>query len=160
VYSSDIAVLNLVPVFTSADVYTSTNANLGLVPIERARFTYFFDLWLQGVTPKDTEEEFLTTRRFDLSSRLHAIYYREAAGDFRSIPEEEVRENIFLYRAFMNMPLAQKLTTYPVRAVVTTPNDPENSQWSLLLSCTKESFAAQGYTVRLMIPQGEVGSCL
>lgn len=160
VYSQDINIENLVPIYGSADVYFSGNSNLGLVPLDRARASYFLDLWLQGVTPDQAAREFPTIRRWSLSSRLKGIYYREALGDFAKIPDAEVEENVALYRAFYRLPAKQKLTTYPISAVFTTPGDPANPVWSQFLSCSKEIFAENGYSLRMFIPAGYPGSCL
>lgn len=160
VYSQENPILNLVPIYSSADVYYSNNANLALTPDERSRFGYFLDLWLQGVTPADAARDFSTSRRFTLSSRLHAIYYREAVGDYARIPDAEVDENVRLYRAFYVLPLKEKLSRYPLSAVITTPTDPTGPVWRQFLACSTEVFSENGYTLRLMIPAGEPQSCL
>lgn len=159
VYSQDVAVLNIVPVATGADVYFAGNATLALTSDDRARYTYFMDLWLQGVTSDDAARDFPTVRRFMLSSRLHAIYYREAAGDYTRIPDEEVSHNVELYREFFALSLKEKLSRYPMSAVITTPDDPENPVWSAFLRCSTEVFSENGYTLRLLIPAVQQGSC-
>lgn len=160
VYSQDMDILNLVPVYSSADVYNAENANLTLVSDARSRFAYFFDLWLQGLTPADIAHDFPTTRRFMLSSRLHAIYYREAVGDYAGIPDAEVASNVVSYQDFYTLSLHEKLTEYPMNAVVTTPHDPDNVVWYRFLRCSTEVFSDKGYGVRTMIPMGEKNSCL
>lgn len=160
VYSQDVQILNLVPIYGSVDVYTSGNANLTLASDERSRFAYFLDLWLQGVTAEAALREFPTIRRWMLSSRLHAIYYREAADDFAALPENEVSEHIQAYRSFVTLPLHDKISRYPMTAVITTPGDPESRAWSTFLACSKEVFAQNGYTLRIMIPSGYPNSCL
>lgn len=160
VYSEDINILDLVPIYGSVDVYHATNANLTLASDSRSRFAYFFDLWLQGVTPEDALREFPTTRRWMLSSRIHAIYYREAAHDFAAIPDKEVSEHIQAYREFYALPLKNKVNQYPITAVVTTPSDTESRAWSAFLLCSKEVFAQNGYGLRMMIPAGKQDSCL
>lgn len=160
VYSQDVDILNLVPIYGSADVYFSGNATLTLTSDERSRFAYFVDLWLQGLTPTDIARDFPTTRRYMLSSRLHAIYYREAVGDYAGIPDEEVAWNVNAYRDFYALPLHEKLTRYPLSAVLTTPRDPENAVWSRFLRCSTDVFSEQGYGLRMMIPAGQQGSCL
>lgn len=160
VYSQDAGIVNEVPVITGADVYYATNSNLSLVPTERIRFQYFLDLWLQGVTTEEAAREFPTTRRWTLGSRLHNIYYREASGDYSAIPDNEVQKNIDLYRKFFQLPIHEKITQYPMTAIVTTPDDPQNPVWSAFLSCSREVFAQNGYAIRLMIQPGYPGSCL
>ncbi len=160
VYSQDVHIENLIPIYSGADVFFSGNADLMLSPIERSRYTYFFDLWLQGVTAEQVTREFPTIRRWRLSSRLKGIFYRESRGDYANIPDAEVEENIALYRAFIRLPLKQKLTTYPIAAVLTTPGDPANPVWSQFLSCTREVFAENGYSLRMLIQPGYPGSCL
>lgn len=160
VYTQDTEIANLIPILSSADVFYALNAILSLAPTERARFQYFFDLWLQGVTPEQAAREFPTTRRWTLSSRIHSIYYREAAGDYANIPDDDVEENIALFRQFYALSLRDKLTRYPITAVVTSPDDPKNSIWSAFLSCSREVFVANSYAVRLVIQPGYPGSCL
>ncbi len=160
VYAQDVNVLNLVPIYGSVDVYTSTNANLTLASDERSRFTYFFDLWLQGVTPESALRELPTIRRWMLSSRIHAIYYREAADDFAAIPDDEVSRHIEAYRTFYALSLQEKVTRYPITAVITTPGDPDTRAWLTFLECSKEVFAKNGYALRIMIPPGFPSSCL
>ncbi len=150
---------DLLPVYTSADGYSASNANLFLTPNERARMVYFFDLWLEGVTAEDAERT-LTERRAELSSRLHAIYYRESLGQFSFIPNEEVEENIRWYKEYLRRPLKEKLSLYPLTAILTTPVDPVSPAWSQLLLCTSKEFEAGAYAVRHLIPAGERGSCL
>lgn len=160
IYTIDPNVQHLIPLASSADVFFAGNANLSLVPDDRARFTYFVDLWLQGVTPDDAQETFPTTRRWMLSSRIHAIFYREAAGDFAAMPDAEVRQHIDAYKDFFALSLREKLSHYPLSAVVTTPNDPQNPTWDRFLSCSEEVFASNGYALRMMIPAGRPHSCL
>ncbi len=160
VYSEDVHILNEVAVMTSADVYYSTNANLALTPTERTRFIYFFGLWLEDLSPDQAAIEFPTTRRWSLGSRLHDIYYREAAGDYNRMPDSDVEKNIALYRAFVQLPLKDKLSRYPLTAVITTPHDEKNTVWSAFLSCSSEVFRENGYAVRMMIPPADAGSCL
>jgi len=160
VFTLDEVVANQVPIYTGADVFFAQQSSNTLMSTDRGRFMYFFELWLSGLLPEQAQKEFSTDLRFTLSSRLHSIYYREAHGNFVALPDAEVDENVQLYREFFRSSMKDKLNRYPITAVITTPNDPSGHVWSTFLSCTKESFAAQGYTVRLMIPQGEVGSCL
>lgn len=160
VYTQAIDIANIVPVFTSADVYFAGNAGNSLASTERVLYTYFFDLWLQGARPKDIREEFPTVRRGVLGSRMRSMYYREAAGDFAAIPDEEVNEAILAYEDFFRLSLREKLKEYPIHAVITTPKDPENPAWEQFLACSRETFSGSGYGVRLMISEGEQGSCL
>ncbi len=160
VYSQDSSLLNLVPIYSSADVYYTNNANLFLTPDERSRFGYFLDLWLQGVTPEEAARDFFGDKRFMLSSRLHAIYYREAVGDYAKIPPDEILKNIDLYRDFYALSLQEKLSRYPIHAVITTPHDPQNPVWSRFLACSTEFFTSNGYALRMMIPAGSEKSCL
>lgn len=160
VYSQDVNILNQIPIYGSADVYHAGNANLALSPDERSRFVYFFDLWLQGVTPDQAARDFRSIRRWMLSSRMHAIYYREAAGDYANIPDDEVDAAVVAYREFYRLPLKDKLTRYPLTAVITTPGDPANPAWSQFLGCSREVFAENGYAIRMMIAPGYPKSCL
>lgn len=160
VFTQDVNVANQVPIYTGADVYFAGNATNSLVPKERARYTYFFELWLQGVRPEQAEKEFASERRWMLSTRLYSIYYREAKGNFVALPDEEVEESIAEYRNFVRMPLREKLVRYPLSAVITTPGDPVTPVWKQFLACTKEAFRRNGFSVRLVTPSGEQGSCL
>lgn len=159
-YSQDIDILNVLPTLSGVDMYFAGNAGLALGSTERARDTYFFDLWLRGVRADQAAKEFPTTRRFELSSRLHDIYYRESAGDFRAIPDAEVEAASEAYREYMKLTLRDKLTKYPLHVVVTTPRDVQSPAWKTFLKCTRTTFAEQGYELRALIPAGQRGSCI
>lgn len=147
VFSPQRIVMDLVPIYSSADVYAATNANNYLAPLKRARDVYFFHLWLQGLTPEQATREFFTTRRSELSSWLYAIYYRELLGSYRSIPDDVVAENVTLYARYAALSTKQKLALYPLDFLVTTPSDRQTPQMKLLLAKGQPVFSANGYSL-------------
>ncbi len=118
VYSPQWDLLDLLPIYTSVDVYTSTNANNYLVSDAQARDAYFFELWLKGVTPQQAAKDFSTTRRKELSSRIYAIYYREYLGDYTAIPDNVVAKHLAEYRAYVRKSLTEKIHLYPLTYLV------------------------------------------
>lgn len=145
VFSPQMMVMDLIPVYSSADVYAATNANNYIVPLRRARDVYFFRLWLQGLTPEQARKEFPTTRRGELSSWLYAIYYRELLGSYAAIPDDLVAEHTAAYEKYFALSTRQKLSLYPLDFIVTTPSDPETPALRLILSRAEKVFEANGY---------------
>lgn len=124
VYATPMSALrNLIPVYTSADVYTAANADNYLTPHERARAAFFFDLWLQGVTPQAAQERFYADLRWSVGSRIYSIYYRELLGDYDKIPDDIVAEHVEAYRKYNALSLEEKLRLYPLHLLVLTPHD-------------------------------------
>lgn len=146
-YSQDIDILDLAPIYTSADVYDATNAVNYLVSPERVRDVHFFDLWVNGVSAEEAAEEFFTTRRSMLSNRLYAIYYRELLGGYDKIPDAVVAEQVEAYRTYLTFPDAEKISRYPLTAVVTTPTDSDTAAMRSVLRGGKKLFEANGYAV-------------
>lgn len=151
---------DLIPIYTSLNVYTAGNANNFLTSSLRARETLFFDLWLEGLEPEDAEKRFSTDLRVVISERLYGIFYREITGNYAAIPDQELIDLASEYQIYSSLPLSEKIQKYPIDILVQTSEDVTTVAWSQFLSCTTEVFAAEGYTVRLMIPQGDVGTCL
>ncbi len=150
VYSTEVDVMDLVPIYSSADVYAATNANNYLIPIERARYVFFFELWVRGVSAEQAEREFPTTLRARLSSALYAIYYRETAGRYDAIPDEMVAENIKLYREYLALSDQEKIKKYPVDVIVLPPGMKETPAIATLKRVSQQVLSANGYTVRVM----------
>ncbi len=109
---------DLIPIYTSADVYTATNAFSYFSSDDRARAAYFFDLWLQGISAEEAAQTLPTARRAELSSHLHAIYYHAATGANQNIPDQEVGEAVQVYARFLRLPLSEKLHLYPLTDLV------------------------------------------
>jgi hypothetical protein len=160
VYAVDVGVSNLVPIYSSADMYFAGNANLSLVDPLRIRHQFFLDLWLQGVTAEQGAREFYTTLRWTLSSRIHSIYYRESLGDYAAMPDFEVAKEVAAFQTFSALSLKEKLTRFPLTVILTSPGSPDSANWKKFLSCGTEVFSRNGYTVRRVIPAGERESCL
>jgi hypothetical protein len=139
---------DLIPVYTSGDVYWGTNAYGYLSSDERARDAYFFDLWLKGVSAEEADETFSTTRREELSSRIHAIYYREARGSFGAIPDEEVSDAIQTYRAFLSQPFEQKMAKYPLHYIVRSATDPDTAGWREIEQYSTEIYRDDAFVIR------------
>lgn len=108
------SIQQLIPVYTPLNVYNAANASTCLCSDDEQRDRYFFELWLNGVTPQEASHSLPTTRRFELSSRLHSIYYREAAGGYDRIPDAEVDKAIRAYREYYARSIEEKLALYPV----------------------------------------------
>ncbi|HWQ99454.1 MAG TPA: hypothetical protein VN397_01245 [Candidatus Methylomirabilis sp.] len=141
-------VRDLIPIYTSGDVYWAINAYSYLSSDERARDAYFFDLWLAGVSAGEAEKTFPTSRREELSSRIHAIYYREAAHSFGAIPDDEVRRHVEAYRAFLAEPDEQKIGTYPLTYVVFASSDSTTPAASWLRAHSDEVYHDDAFETR------------
>lgn len=148
VYSTHPKVLELVTVYTDLNVYRAENSNNFLASDDRARDVYFFDLWIQDVSPKEAAATFPTSRRAELSSALHAIYYRELLGTYDAIPDEEVAENVRLYREFYQKPDAEKVQMYPIDYLILTENDAESEGLRYLREHSEEVRAYDGFMLR------------
>ncbi len=141
---------DLIPVYTSTDVYWATNAYMYLSSDARARDAYFFDLWIQGVTPDEVAATFPTTRRAELSSRIHAIYYREAAGAYANMPDAEVAANVQAYGAFYQKSLASMLNAYPLTHLVVAKEDKRTEQLAAIESHSHVVYEDGAFVVRKM----------
>lgn len=124
VYARDF-IRELVPIYTSADVYWATNAPIFLSGDRRSRDTYFFDLWVDGVSADQAAAAFPAERRAELSSRIHGIYYREAAGGYRNIPDAEVEDAVAAYRAYMSLTDEERFRLYPFTVAALKAGLPE-----------------------------------
>ncbi len=136
-----------VPIYTSADVYATLYANLFLVSRERAQDGFFFRLWMNDITPDDADKRLPTDLRLDLSSALHAIYYREAAKDMRAIPDAEVRDAASEYRRYYALSLDQKLKLYRLDILVIEKADKETSAVRAVRAIGKEVYDDAQFTV-------------
>ncbi|MEQ1849571.1 MAG: hypothetical protein ABL890_03205 [Candidatus Peribacteraceae bacterium] len=150
VFSADVNVMDLVPIYTSADVYYSTNANNYLVPDTHARMTYFFQLWTQGVTAVEAKDTFFSTRRAELSSAVHAIYYREVLGSYAAISDQEVSEHLDAYRSFLSLSEEEKLQLQPISFVVFTPYDQRSRAMNTLRARAEIVFEDSGFEIGRM----------
>ena len=147
VYSTQWDLMDLLPVYTSVDVYTSTNANNYLVPHNRARDVYFFELWLKGVTTQQAAKDFSTTRRKELSSRIYAIYYREELGDYAKIPDAVVAKYLAEYRAYVRKPLSEKIQLYPLTYVVLKNTDDLTPELRSVISQGSTIWSDNGWNI-------------
>ncbi len=150
VYSPDIDVMDLVPVYTSADVYTATNANNYLIPTNRIRDVFFFDLWVNGFTAAQAEKEFPTTMRARLGSALYSIYFREQYGSYNAMPDDLVAQNVAAYKSYLGMLDTAKIRLHPINALVLPDDMKETPAISLLKSMSDQVFASEGFSVRMM----------
>lgn len=146
-YSEDWMVVDLLPIYTSMNVYTATNAGNYLAPTERLRDTFFFLLWLRGLTPSDAQKQFPSTLRGMLGSRLYSSYYRELKGDYGAMPDALVQRYVLEYAAYVALPLEKKLALYPLDIFITAPFDVPSAAYKSLIARGKEVFAANGYRV-------------
>lgn len=124
---------DLIPVYTSSDVYTAANANLFMGPLERERDTFFFEMWIQGLTPEEASDRFYADLKNELSGRIYSIYYRELLGSYLDIPDEVVAEHIKAYSEFYALSLEEKLNLYPLDIVIITPWDEMTEEWEEVL---------------------------
>lgn len=136
-----------VPIYTSADVYATLYANLFLVSRERAQDGFFFRLWMNDITPAEADMRLPTDLRLDLSSALHAIYYREAVGDMLAIPDAEVRDAAREYRRYYALSLDQKLKLRQLDMLVIEKGDKETSAVRALRAMGKEVYDDAQFTV-------------
>jgi hypothetical protein len=150
VYATDNVFNDLVPVYSSADVYTATNANNYLVSLERARDVFFFDLWMQGYTARDVETEFPTTLRSKIGTSLYGIHFREQYGSYDAVTDAIVSENIESFKKFLLLSFDQKLALYPIDIVVFTPESPDTTALREIRLRSREVFAEQGYSIRIL----------
>jgi hypothetical protein len=146
IYASNETFLReLIPIYTSANVYANLAGHLFLTPMNRARDAYFFDKWLKGLSAQDAAKEFPTTLRSELSSALFAIYYRELLGQFTAIPDTLVEENIELYKAYLALPLQEKINRHRLDALVFTPDDMLTPEWESVMAKGRITYDADGY---------------
>ncbi len=144
-YSQDAFVMDLLPVYTSMNVYTSAQASNYLLPASRLRDMLFFTLWLQGIMPKDAGLQFPTTLRRTLGTDIYGSYYRELRGDYAALPDELVEEHVREYSRYYALPLQRKLSLYPLDYVIVSPSDTKTQQYRLLLSGGRSVYAGPGY---------------
>ena len=136
-----------VPVYTSADSYATLYANLFLVPDSRAQDAFFFRLWMKDVAPDEADRRLPTDLRADLSSALHAIYFREFAGDIRAIPDEEVADASRAYHQYYNLSIEEKLKLHPLHMLVLQREDKETSALRALKKLGKVAYSDSRFTV-------------
>ncbi len=136
-----------VPIYTSADAYATLYANLFLVSRQRAQDAFFFRLWMNDTTPAEAEKRLLADLRSDLSSALHAIYYREAKEDMRAIPDSEVTEVADAYYRYYALSLDQKLKLHRLDMVVIERADKETSAVRAIRVIGKEIYEDDRFTV-------------
>ena len=146
VYASGV-IRELIPVYTSADVYWAINAPLYLSSDVRARDAYFFQLWLAGVSADEAEATLFTTRRTELSSWVYSIYYREA-GSYDQIPDEEVRRAVDAYRVYLARSIDERLLAYPLDYVVIAHTDPVSEGWKAIKDRSKQVYQDEAFEVR------------
>ncbi|MFA5750554.1 MAG: hypothetical protein WC895_05085, partial [Candidatus Shapirobacteria bacterium] len=143
---------DLIPIYTSADMAIAMHANEFLSSDERSEDMYFFDLWMKGVTPEEASNTFPTTRRAELSGRIHGIYYREASGAYANIPDAQVADAIREYAAFVPNAPENILKKYPMKFVVIAHDDPQTSALADIRSRSDVRFADDAFEVREMRP--------
>ncbi len=136
-----------VPIYTSADAYATLYANLFLVSRERAQDALFFRLWMNDITPAEAEKRLPKDLRSDLSSALHAIYYREAKEDMRAIPDSEVAQVADAYHRYYALSLDRKLKLHPLDILVIEKEDKETSAVRALRAIGKEVYVDDRFTV-------------
>jgi hypothetical protein len=121
---------DLIAIYTSADLYSSNDANHYLIPLSVARERLFFHLWLEGVTPRAAETRFFGDLRRLLGARLHYLKYRELLGSYEAIPDEVLKEHLQAYREYVGRPLEEKLAG--IHFLVFTPEDARTPMHRLL----------------------------
>jgi hypothetical protein len=146
VYASDF-LRELVPVYTHDDVYYADNGFDALVSDQSELERYFFELWLQGVTPTEAAKAFPTSRRVELSSRLHGLYFRDAAGSLANIPDREVASAIAAYRSYDALSLSEKLHLHPLRYVVLSVQAPLTEALKTLEAQSRKIFEDRYYSL-------------
>ncbi len=143
---------DLVSIYTAADTYWATNAYAYLSTDLRARDAYFFDLWVDGVDAAEAERAFATDRRAELSSRIHAIAYREATGSYAAIGDAEVQKHGRAYRDFLELTTTQKLERYPLHLLVIRQDDARSPAWQELYAHSLPVVQDAFYEIRSIAP--------
>lgn len=149
VYARDV-IRELVPVYSSANVYWATNAGNYLSSDRRSLDAYFFDLWVDGVTADQAAAEFPDKRRAELSSRIHAIYYREAAGDISAMPDAEVEAAAKAYREYLALSDDERLRAYQLDFAVLKKDLPETPAVIALKTRSSLLYQDEAYEIYRM----------
>jgi hypothetical protein len=137
----------MIPIYTSADLYSAGNANASLTPMERARETLFFALWLRGVLPEEAKQKFLSDLRAEVSSRIYGIYYRELMGQYTAIPDALLEEHARVYEQYFHLSQNEKLSLYPLHYLVIEPQTPQTDALTMLEREGGIVFDEGGYRV-------------
>lgn len=151
-YAPDYTIMNLLPIYTSMDVYTAGNALSFLTSYERARNVLFFELWFEGLSPGEAEKRFYEDLRPHVSSRLFMIYYRETLGDYSRIPDDVIRKHVEEYRMYHALPLEEKLGRYPLHLLIFTPKSKEQDAYRLFRERGNVIWEDNGYTIVSLLP--------
>ncbi len=147
VHSLDNALLDLVPIYTSMNVYTFSQALNYLAPTERIRDSFFFTLWLAGLTPEEARQQFPTSMRWLVGSSIYSGYYRELGGNYDALPDELVAEHVKDYERYYALSFEEKMKLYPLDYVIVTPSDKQTSEYRSLFTRSTELYSAHGYRV-------------
>lgn len=147
VHSLDNSLVDLLPVYTSMNVYTFSQAMNYLVSTERIRDSFFFTLWLKGLTPEEARTQFPTTMRWTVGSSIYAGYYRELGGGYDALPADVVMQHVQDYEKYYALSFAEKLHKYPLDYMIVTPVDNRTTQYQQLLEGGAEIYAADGYRI-------------
>ncbi len=147
IYAQDRWLLDLLPIYTSLNVYSATNANTYLVNPQQVRDVYWFELWTQGFDPGTGLTQFKTDMRFTVSSRVYNIYYRELLGSYDRIPDDVLEELATDYAAYARLPLADKLCRWPLDYVVFADTDEQTPAWNQIRENTDQVLTGSGFTV-------------
>ncbi len=147
VHSLNNSLVDLVPVYTSMNVYTFSQAMNYLAPTERIRDSFFFTLWLGGLTPEDARVQFPTSMRWTLGSSIYAGYYRELGGGYDAIPDDVVMQHIEDYERYYALSFEEKMKMYPLDYVIATPMDNKTVEYQRLLEGGTEIYSANGYRI-------------
>lgn len=98
---ADADVRELIPVYTPLNVWSALNGNIGcLCSVEELRDRYFLNLWMDGLQPEDALAQLSGPLRPILSGNIHAIHYRETAGDYAAIPDALIEAYSIAYGQF------------------------------------------------------------
>lgn len=138
---------DLITVYTPLDVYAASDANHYLVPFKRAEDVLWFRFWLEGITPVAAQKRFYSDLKLELSTRIYAIYYREAADDYLAIPDDVVAAHVASYKKYFALPLEEKLTEYPLDYIVVLPTDPKTAALTSILGRSDKIYDQDGYQI-------------
>ena len=147
VHSLDDSLVALLPVYTSMNVYTSSQMLNFLASTERLRDSFFFTLWLKGLTPEDARTEFPTTMRWMVGSNIYASYYRELRGGYDALPDELIDRHIKDYEQYYALSFEEKMKMYPLDYVIATPMDNKTVEYQRLLEGGTDIYSTGGYRV-------------
>ena len=114
---SDPEISNLIPIYTSLNVFYATPPDYLAASKERLIDVVFLFYRLEGLEGEKASETFLKDRA-EISGRIFGVYWREKKGDFGAISDEILYSLSYQYQDFLKIPLDKILTKYNIKYVI------------------------------------------